>query len=43
MNSWYRSPDKNILIEKLSNIYGNLIRDPSVINGEYGFNNIKFK
>ena len=43
MNSWYRSPDKNILIEKLSNIYGNLIRDPSVVNGEYGFNNIKFK
>ena len=43
MNSWYKSPDKNELIDKLSNIYGPLVKDPSMINGPYGFNNIKFK
>ena len=43
MNSWYKSPEKDILQGNVSEVYGNLIRDPSMINGEYGFNNIKFK
>ena len=40
MNSWYKSPEKSILQGDVSEVYGNLIRDPSVINGEYGFKDI---
>ena len=43
MNSWYKSPEKDELINKIINIYGPLVKDPSMINGPYGFNNIKFK
>lgn len=43
MNSWYKSPDKSELIDKISKIYGSLVKDPSIMNGEYGFINIKFK
>ena len=43
MNSWYKSPDKSELIDKISKIYGSLVKDPSMINGEYGFINIKMK
>lgn len=41
-NNWYSKPDKDELKDKLSEIYGSLIKDPSIINGDYGFNNIKF-
>lgn len=43
MNSWCKNPDKNDLQEKLIKQYGPLIKDPSVINGGYGFNGILFK
>jgi hypothetical protein len=43
MNSWCKSPDKIELNNKISSKYGQMIKDPSVMNGTYGFNNIKFK
>ena len=43
MNSWCKSPDKIQLGNKISTKYGPLIKDPSAVNGLYGFNNIKFK
>ena len=43
MNSWYKSPDKSELQENIIKIYGSLVKDPSMMNGEYGFINIKFK
>ena len=43
MNSWYKSPDKSELQENIIKIYDSLIKDPSMMNGEWGFINIKFK
>ena len=43
MNRWYTNPDINDLQNKLIEKYGSLVKDPSIINGEYGFNNITFK
>ena len=43
MDSWYKSPEKDELRDKITTIYGPLVKDPSMINGSYGFNHIKFK
>ena len=43
LNSWCKSPDKIQLGNKISIKYGPMIKDPSAVNGTYGFNNINFK
>tara|TARA_B110000495_G_C22970206_1_gene569371 strand:+ start:57 stop:626 length:570 start_codon:yes stop_codon:yes gene_type:complete len=43
MNRWILKPDKKELQESIIKIYGSLLKDPSMMYGEWGFININFK